>query len=238
MGTITFDDGVNTVEVDYPLYGYRTDIYMSIASSKHRDGNYSFFDRGSDYDYRVSKFTFKMNSSDSASFEDFWSDPDKGRVAEVSFDLGVTPTGFFPFGPDLGDMNEFTFKMLSYMSRCASSERMFYHDLELVLISAPSYTLPDEIAQGSITIGSVGGLLMCQEDYNVDDSYNYVKSVNNGGILKQVDGPNVSDSFESQYIQQCNQSKAAALVDFLVTNRDTEITIVDSNSYMFGVSNN
>lgn len=231
---LTFNDGVNTVDVDFPLYGYRTDIMMSICSVKRRDGSYSFFDRGSEYDHRVSYFTFELIESESILFSEFWDDPDKGRVSPVSFDLGASPSGLFPFGPDLGDKGEFTFDLLSHNKRYDPIKKLFYHEISLVLVSSPGYAIPSIVSQGDVTIGTVSGLLMCQDEYNVVKNYSYVKTLNNDGSIAQIDAPTVSDAIETEYTQQCNQSLAAHLIDFLVSNRDGDVGISAPNCNFFG----
>lgn len=222
-----------TVDTDFPQFGYETEIVMSIANLKRRDNSYSFFDRSSSYDHRKCSLLFKLEESESETFDAYWKDPII-RSFTSFMNLG-TNSGFFPFGADLGDSNLFTIELISHEFVYNPRSKLYEHSLDLSMVSSPSYSLPSEVDQGSISIGSVTGLLMCQEQYNVLQNWNYIKSMTNGGAMKTIDGPGVSDGYESEFIQPCNQSKAAALIDYLATNRSSDISVTATNARMFGI---
>jgi hypothetical protein len=233
---ITFSYDSTDIDVDYPEYGYESIVTMSIASQRAKNRSYTFFDRTNSYDSRKCKLSFLLTELESQLFIPFWegtSIDDNGRTETITMALDST-SGFFPFGPDKGDTGNFTVKMLSYQHNYDHSVKQYRHIIELIMVTAPAYELPDEIDQGSITICGISGLLMAQDNYGIEQRYNYSKIQNNDGSVKIIDGPNSSDAYETEYIQLCNQSKAAALIDALVTNRDGDITITATNAHMFG----
>jgi hypothetical protein len=222
----------DSVDVDFPQYGYTTDIVMSIANLKRRDNSYSFFDRTNTYDSRKCSMVFNLEETESESFVSYWSDPDI-RASTSIMNLG-TQSGFFPFGADKGDSNLFNVDLIAHEYKYNPRTTLYEHKLDLSMVSAPSYSPPSEIDQGELSIGSISGLLMCQEQYDVLQNWNYIKSMTNGGVLKTIDGPGISDGYESRFNQLCNQSKAAALIAYLITNRSGDISVTATNARMFG----
>ena len=113
---IIFTCGTDTVEVDAPQYGYETELKLGLRYKEHAGAKWGIYDRTSAYDYRILKSaTFQLSAADQALLNAFFLSPDVARGETVSMDLGDKPTGFFPFGPDKGDVGTFTVRVLSYV---------------------------------------------------------------------------------------------------------------------------
>lgn len=231
-------DNNRYVIVNAPGYGYSVDCVLPIVSPEKHPAGYTFFDRDTlkVNHYRVlNTATWQLPTAQKVALNSFLRDADMGRCENFIMRLGATPTGFFPFGPDYGDVGDFTVRLIGQQqSGIQFSPWRYWQDrLSFVLVTAPAYALPTDVDQGSFEIGSVDGLLFPQNGFKPESRYNHRTDLSISGVPSSIDGLASQDSWESAWEQQCNQSKAAALVSFLTgaTGRSAEIAILAGDYY-------
>jgi hypothetical protein len=243
MGMLTFTAGSQSITIDRPGYGYTVDIHMPIAiPAVYPLGYGTPFDAGSTYDYRILTIPeYLLSTTKKAYLNTFFRSAALGRCETVTLSLGVSASGFYPAGPDKGDVGDFTLRLLSQQQGgWLLSPWAYWSDaLQFLIVSAPAYVLPSQVDQGPLQIGIVDGLRFPQAGFNPKSEYNYLSGLSAGGTPFALDGLEVSDFYESQWEQPLNHSNAAALVDYLVsTGRGNDIDIVGfNNDYIFGHDN-
>ena len=246
---VTFTNGVNSIQINMPVYGYAVDIVMPIATQKDAQGSPSFFDAPvgpydatlGAYDYRVlNTATWRIPAAQQTLLSAFFKDADRGRSEPVIMTL-QTDSGFYPFGPDLGDTGSFTVQLLTQDQggRLSRPWNHFENQIQLVLITPPGgYSLPTPQSEGNFAIGSASGLRYC--DFTPLVIRNIGTALTASGVPCALDGSTSGDSYETGWTQLCNQGNAAALLSLLVSSsgRASDLSIVaPSNFYPFGVDN-
>jgi hypothetical protein len=244
--SITFTNGENSVTVDNPLYGYTVDVVMS-THKVLSGGQYRFWDDSVSglYDRRVLKnVVFQLSESQQVVFQDFFNDPEKGRCETVVMDLGETPSGFFPRGPDMGDVGEFVVRLLTQSEGGLLQDpwKYFSSGLDFALAGGPTpaYELPVEVRQGTLAIGAVDELMYPLRGFSPGFRRAYSNSTTQDGTPYSVDGANSADGYDTNFLLSANQSKMAALVNFLsgATGRTADIDIITTGKhYPYGISN-
>ena len=244
MPSITLTANGSTITIDRPQYGYNAEIHMPIHTSRYHPFGYGFFDCGGNaktFDYRICNTArWVLPADQKAALNDFLRDSAKGRNQNITISLGATSTGFYPGGPDLGDVGDWVFRVYERQQggMTLSPYRHFQDEISLVLVTAPTaQALPSGVDQGSLQIGSITGLMFPQQGYNPEAKYNASTGFSRSGVPFGIDGTMASDSWESAWTQRCNNGKAASLVDFLIgtLGRANEITVItDYFNYIFG----
>jgi hypothetical protein len=237
------------IRLNLPCYGYETEIHMPITISDVHPGGFSFYDPpdGSSnlgtFDYRIlSTAKWLLPASQKTDLNTFIRSSSKGRAQNFTLSLGSIPTGFFPFGPDLGDLGDFTIRLIEQKQggMLYAPLKQWQDNLSFVLVSSPLYTADSGISQGKFQIGSVFGLLFPQNTFNPEYNYDYQTELSRSGIPNSIDGREASDTWVCSWEQQANAGKTAALISFLtgVYGRTADITILSSNNfYVFGIDN-
>ena len=246
---IVFTNGSNSVVVDVPTWPYSCEIIMPISSIKDSQGSPTFFDppasHGDDtlgtWDYRLlNTATWRIPAAQQITLSAFFKDATKGRGENVTMTL-QSGSGFFPFGPDLGDSGDFVVRLLSIdqSGRLGRPWNYFENAIQIVLVTPPGgYSLPTQYNEGSLSIGSVSGLQFV--DYASKTYRNIQHQLTASGVPYAIDGRTSGDSYEVGFTQLCNQGNAAALAALLVSTsgRSADITIVaPANFYLFGADN-
>ena len=245
--TITFVAGANQVVTLPPLYGYTVDLIMPIDWQQGADGTYTAWDNGANsspvttFDYRFLRgCRWQLPISQQTALMDFFRDAAKGRGEDIIIRLGNSPTGFFPAGPDLGDMGDFTFRLVDagQQSAALGAPYLRFEDtLDFVLVSAPAYSLPSPIQQGPFRIGTISGLMYPQGGFKLTASKTYANAITRGGIPWVLDGATSADRWETETTIEGNQPNMAALMAFFQSaiGRAADISVVGSaNNYVYG----
>jgi hypothetical protein len=243
---ITFLNGANSITIPLPLYGYTVDISMSFKISVAADGTRTIWDDTAALvpDKRIlSGCKFQLSASYQHAFQDFLTDETLGRCENIIMRLGATPTGFYPFGPDLGDVGDFTCRIIENETAGAlfSPWLHFESGLSFTLVTPPSYSLPDIVSEGSFQIGTVTGLRLPQAGFKVERENNFKTVATNTGAPYSIDGLTASDQYLTSWSQEGNASLAGALISFLksTSGRGADITIIaPTKYYMKGAENN
>lgn len=232
--TIRFTGADGTyIDVNRPSWQYDVDIHMPITISDIEPDGYSFFDVSNNgaYDYRIlSTAKLQLPAAQKANLNSFFKSTLKGRCETVTMALGSDPTGFFPFGPDLGDSGTFSVHVLSrtQSGQLLQPWKYWEDDIALVLVPpSPAYTPARGAIQGSLQIGTITGLMAPQAGFNPASNYKYQTLITRTGTPYSQDGREASDFWETSWDQQCNNGNASVLVAFLVSTagRTADITI-------------
>lgn len=237
---ITFTYGSNNCTIATPQYGYSTDISMAFSVTRAQDGTYTSWDNGSSYDNRIFKMgKWLLNSTDMSSLSSFIDSVNDARGNDITLNLGSTPSGFFPFGPDLGDKGSFTIRILSESQSGSLYEPWLYFsdELSFLLEASPAYTIPTSKSMGTLQIGTVSNLPCPQTEINVNKRLAITTQINNASQAFAIDLGTAGDQYEANFDLECNQSLAGALLQYITgTGRGNDISVVTpSNYYMFGI---
>jgi len=223
-----------------PVWGYKTDIKMSLVITRTKDGGVMIFDRGSDYDYRTLECSFFLNVDDANILVNICKDAGKGRDNEVDIILSAG-CGFYPYGPDKGDSGTFKSRILNVTaeSSIGHPQDMFVIKLNFLFTgSYPYYSIPAKKSEGNLTIGSVSGIRYPQNMHVQNNRYNIVHSLTENGTPYVMD-KTTGDIYESTLDIVSNHQNMSNLVNELsVTVRKKAVNIIPpSNSYLFGREN-
>ena len=218
-----------------PEYPYTSRVRMDLHYFRGFDGAYTVYDSGGGYDVRTCECTFLFESADRNAFEMFLTGT--GRGQELTLSLGSN-SGFYPFGPDKGDSGDFTVRLLKAdpTGQLLSPWKMWRIPAVMALVSAPSYALPAEQSDGSVTVGTVSGVRYPQGGYSIREEYGVKTTFTLGSDAYVYDFGTSADTCETEAIFELNQTKAAALLNYLtVTGRGNDISLVAaSGQYPFG----
>jgi len=236
MTTVTMRLGADSVTIRTPQYRYIALLNMGLHYAKTTYG-YSVWDDGLGYDYRTCKVSkWLLDSDECQALNAFLTTTSRGLP--FTLDLGDTPSGFFPFGPDYGDCGEFTVQLIDFnLSGILFDPKKFFNaSVELRCIAHPTYTPADPIQQGNLRIGRVSGLPTPQVEVSPDCYASTVTVSRRGGALSVIDLGVPADRSETKFELALNTSNAAALVAELQYIRADDCSIVTPvNSYLFGV---
>jgi hypothetical protein len=241
--TMTLKQGAVEIPVNLPKYGYDAKIHMPIVTQKACDGSYSFFDPRKtgltgQYDYRTCDATLWNSPSGKEGLNLFLSGVTMGRACDFTLSLGSDPTGYFPGGPDWGDKGDFTVRVVSRDQTGAMlAPWLWFQDgAQLIITGHPAYTPPAQVKQGNFEIGSIQNLMFPQAGFKPKTDYNFDTGLSVSGVPHSLDSASASDTWESTWDQDLNTGNAAALINYLITNRDSNMALVaPSNFYPFGV---
>lgn len=235
---ITLSSNGYSVNIDHPEFGYRVDINMLIRSTRTSSG-WRMFDAGAQYDARICSIPkFLLDKTQSAVLNDFLDHAIKGRGNNITVDLGSN-SGFYLFGPDKGDSGEFVCQFIDRKHSGILFDPWLYtaSEFQLHMVSAPSYTMPDQVSEGNFGIGYVPGLKWPQAGIKNNAEYGLKSTSGYGATVGSVDANN--STYEAEFQVDCNTGNAAALIDYLAVNgRTFDIDIYSpENMYLFDMVN-
>ena len=235
--SITISVNAQDFVLNAPEWGYVTDINLALIHVPHLPRGYAIWDNGILKDYRTVSLDWLLNATDTNTLLGIFDTLSKGRGQSFNLNLG-TNSGFYPFGPDLGDSGIFQCRILNVNTQPVLEEPWLWFKTQatMVMETSPSYSLPTEIDEGDITIGTVSGLRFPPNMPQSENSFGYTTQLTYTGVPYTVDKTINSDSDTTTLDMVCNQSKAAALIDHMVgTVRDANLNITDNaNGYFFG----
>ena len=238
-GQIEFDNGSGTtIQVSVPSYPYKTTISLPFEWQKMDDGTWEGFDHGTSYDKRKCNCFFYLTAAQMETFNDFFNTDGSGRAIDVIMRMNAN-SGFHPFGPDKGDVGDFTVA-LTYKKHGAVGESPFrYFKVEVEIYNTgawPVYTPPAEVDDGDFTIGTVTDLRFPPNWFEPEVEYGTFMTLEENSTSQWIDRSNNYDWYETNFNMVCNESKAAVLIAYLAdTARVSSFTVVPpGNAYMFG----
>lgn len=242
------------IEIDRPIFGYKTTVVMPFTLQESDDSAMHIYDEGVNYDQRFCDCTLQLSPGDATSFNNFF------RVTGTSYGRGQPlilylpiNSGFFPFGPDIGDGWNLTSGLnitLEITSPAVQKEEPWrYFEIGIRIrsvattssgtFSYPAYSLPTEEAEGEFVIGSitdnrypVGGF------DNSGNQYADHKTFSENSYPYCVDNGTGGDTYNAVIPMLSNESKAAAIINHLTqTVRGNTFNIQGSANgyyYIFG----
>jgi hypothetical protein len=195
------------------------------------------YDATSDYDYRVCEADVVLTEADMAELSDFLADSSKGR-ADVDVDMLLSAgSGFHPFCPDKGDAGTFhvNIEQLGTQGIGERPYKYFKRTLRIVNQGAwPSYSLPAEVSEGQLTLGTVANLRFPPAWPRPEVQYASRHSLGLDGTVLITDRSSNADVFQTTLGMVCNESKAAALLAYLTnTARAGTFEIITKDNYFF-----
>jgi len=235
-----FDGTPDSIEIPAPIFGYTTTIQMALDIQRLGDKQASTFDHGIAFDIRTFRGQLALNIADQLTFNDFLRTvgADNGRAQDLKLDM-ITDSGFFPLGPDKGDKGTFTvsFRATNKPGIGSGPYKHFPDQITMVNVAAyPAYSLPSEIGQGNLTIGTISGNRFPPDWFEANTRYSAHHTILQGQTANYVDQGVGADSYSNRFEMVSNHSKAAAVIDDLVTTQrgGTFNLIVPADSFAYG----
>jgi hypothetical protein len=236
-------EGVSFVTTKPPAYGYSTILRMAFDVKLTNFGAAVSWDNGIANDVRLCKIPkMQRNASKQLEIETFF---DNVRSELFQLNMGTAPTGFFPFGADLGDCggsgaNAFDVYALDQTATgvLRAPWLHFDNDLTLVLKNKFAYTRPAQVDQGSFFIGDIG-LHHPQSEVDVSRVSSLKADLLHGGNCAFVDNGKIADYYTSNVKLVASTANTAAVIHYLQnTVRSSNFTITSpKNVYLFGRKN-
>lgn len=238
--SITFTNGANSITMPMPVTGTsHVDVIMSMRGVDKGTGKFSWSDNTSTFDYRVYSGQFLLNETDARSMYEFFNDPKKGRGNNVTLSLGASASGFFPGGPDKGDIGNFTIRIMSIKESGVLHIPYLYFTLDVtfVIITPPAYSLPSRTGfeEGDFYVGDIGDLQTPM--FGPSPVRGYTIGLSESGSPSVIDRGTYADSYNTTFQINANQPNAAALVNHIaasIRGNSFEIGNAD-NAYPFGI---
>ena len=235
--TVTFTRGSSSYTLYAPMYGYRSACQMDIQRTETGTGRVETWDSGTEY--RMFEGDFLVDATTRSAVLAL-RNMVRDTAHTLTLSLGVTASGFFPFGPDLGDTGDFVVKIIGiddtgikYSPWLTSAM-----SLRMLMVSAPEYEMEDDFDEGDFFIGSLTGMAQPQESFTVSHERKYVSVVTKGGSHSPIDSGAGNDAKAAQFTVKARKPKAQALMDYLcIAMRGNSVAIDNTaNLYPFGVT--
>ncbi len=245
-GTVQFEDTLaNQVEISVPSFVYKTIIEYPFDIQKNDDGSYDSFDHGDGsetYDIRRCACRFMLTAAQQSTFNIMMKDDNVNTRTGRAYDLTLrmnTSSGFFPFGPDKGDVGDFDIAMVikRHGTIGESPFKYFIMDVEMIHTGTfPAYSLPSEVSEGSFTFGSITNNRFPPGWFEPKVEYAYSATIEQDSTVQWMDRMEQGDSYTTNFEMFSNESKAAAVIDYITrTSREASFTIAaPADFYVWG----
>lgn len=235
---MNFNDGSNDVEVYLPEWGYNTTIALPFDIQKLSAGSgYDVYDHGATYDIRSCDCNLVLSATEMNSLNDIMYAEAKGRGKDVTLTMAAG-SGFFPFGPDKGDVGAFTVSCVITTSEAIGDAPYQYFRVGMRLTNTgswPGYSAPAEVDEGPFGVGTVTNCRFPQQWFSPSVGRGVYAAILQNADAEYIDRGINADDWEASFQFESNESKAAAVIDYLLTVRSGAFDLVcPSNSYPFG----
>ena len=231
-----------SVTIKAPYHGYTTTVRMGLHYSRTQAG-WVIGDDGSTYDSRTCEIpTWLLDNTDQLALNTFLNDVDIGRGNNFQLELGASASGFFPFGADLGDKNNFIVSIIDFDRKGAQLNPYLHHlnSLTIAYVSGSSsaYTPASAEAEGTLQIGTVTTLRPVQTMPQAVQEQSILREVSRGGVVTSCDLGTSGDYVETALDLEMRPGNCAALITYLLTARGGDITVITpANTWLFGLPN-
>lgn len=229
--------GNSAIYFPLPERGYHSQIIRPFDIVDKNDGKIEIYDAGSKYDKRICEADFVLNATEALDLADLLSNASEGRGQLINLFL-PQDSDFYPFAPDSDPKGLYTVSV-ELLNAIAIGERpykRFRTSLRFINAATLSpYTLPVEVDEGSLSIGTVQSLRFPAEWFAPDVEYAYHAAIEEGGDIQYVDRGTDADRYRTRTTLTCNTSKAGALIDYLQNARAGTFQIrTGIDMYIFG----
>jgi len=218
------------IEVPNPEYGYTVSLVMQIKSFESGFG-WDTFDNGVINDARILKIPGAIYSENEYQLlTSFLNHQARGRKA---FEIELEEdSGFFPFGPDLGQSGTYRVHMLNRNSQGMQIDpwKYFVTELSFILELGHGYEVDyTNRPEGNLGIGQVSGLMFPQNGFKPKIKRGLKCDVTNGRYASAVDVG--YEKYETEIEIWANLSNAAKLVHEIQT-------VIRGNNFVLSCGNN
>lgn len=228
--------GGNSYPIDNPEYNYQVTINLALDKIETTDNTVKWYDQDTSNDYRTSRLNLKLNAIQATQFNDLFSNDVEARNSNTSFVLDSSED-LHIFGPDLGNSGTFVCALQNYKIPFQLLSPFRYYDVsfELKLVSNPVYSLPSQINEGDLQIGSTNYLQNTLPDLST--FRNYTTNFTNNGDVYRIDKLENHDYQIMTINIDCNNSNAGRIIYDIVNNiRGNSFNIIaQNNNYFFGI---
>lgn len=207
----SLEDTPAEIEIPNPEYGYSVSLVMQIKSFES-GCDWSTFDNGVLHDARILSIPGSLFSKEEyGELTDFLNDQAKGRR---SFEIELEDnSGFFPFGPDLGQSGKYKVHLLNRNSHGMQVDpwKYFASEFKFILEEGHGYVINYAARpEGSFRIQDVSGLMFPQSGFKPIIKRGLRCDLTNGRLASAVDvGYN---KYEAEFELLANLPNAARLI--------------------------
>jgi len=161
-----------------------------------------------------------------------------GRAQTLTLEM-ADDSGFHPFGPQESNIGPFEVSVVGAQTGQQPAPFQYYKwSLTITKTSAalPAYTLPSEVSDGDLQIGTVTGLRYPINWCNAQIDYRVSTTLTQDGTAHYVDRGAAADQYKTSLVLAQSENKMAALMEYIVgTARASAFTIVShTGTYPFG----
>lgn len=232
------------IDIRLPVFGYESDIVLPFDLAKDSAGRFTIFDSGAGadtFDVRRCRCSCVLDSTaQSALMAAFKDDSTKGRARSVVMTLYAGGSGFFPFGPDKGDVGPWTCSMV--IGESAAGDRPYkYFKTDFTFTNTgafAAYSIPAATEAGPVTLAGISGIRYPAGWFTADLSQGQYVTNTPGGTAYYRDRGVYADGHLTRATFNGSPGKIGALVHALVDDvRATETTLtVPAGPKPFGAS--
>lgn len=244
-GKMLFTANAQTCQIPVPSFGYRTIIKLPWEIQELDTGGIAIYDHGATatpvtkYDIRVCECDVLLSATDMATFTAWYSDATKGRGRDTALEM-ASGSGFFPFGPDKGDVGSFIIALEMDRHASVGEAPWLFFPLTLRMTNTgswPAYSIPTEVSEGSVTIGTIAANRFPPNFFSVDGRYGSFVDLTENATSNYINKGSGADWWRTRAGMVSNETKTAKIVDYLTgTCRATAFNVgLGANSYAFGI---
>jgi hypothetical protein len=244
--TLTLACGGTFININHPLFGYKTIVELPFKIKDKTNGHYSIYDPGATaspvtkYDRRIFEGTWQLSADQQIDLENLLSIATQGRAQILTLILAAD-SGFFPFGPDKGDTGAFLISCLLPTFEGIGEAPYKYFNTKMTWIATlfPSYSIPADgnYDFGDLKIGTIDNLKFPEAWASPKTDIKYgVSTTNNPANITAVDFGQNADKYDTAFTLNCGTIKAANLINYLVATARANHFIVTPpiDGYIFG----
>jgi hypothetical protein len=234
-------------DITRPIWGYEATINLPWEISRQDDNTYDIFDNGPDgvLDTRQCVCDFMLTATEQTALIDVLTSDSKGRAAQITLQT-IANSGFFLFGPDLGDSGpwDVSCEILDAGGIGPGPWKHFRPKLKFTLQgSSPAYSFPadESTYHGPLTIGSVSNVRFPEMWFQPVSDYGIITTILNGKGARYLTTGEDGDGFTTGFELNMRIAKACRVIDYLVhTGRAYAVTSMTlaspTDSHPFGIS--
>lgn len=229
------------VEIETPRWGYTVTPVMPFTIVHMGGLSWRIQDNGTAYDRRYLKCEWMLDKTLTDNLLDIFKNVSKGRGKMLTLKLG-TSSGFYPFGPDKGDSGNFQCVLKSVNPKPSIGHPQDYFQTECEFMftgSYPAYSLPTQINEGNLQIGTIANLRYPQNMHDQDIKYGVDVIETHDYSAYVNDRTAGADAFKAAMSLDLQGPNMAALINHLTgTVRANALNIYPpTNAYLFGREN-